>query len=1084
MYALLCHCRSTFPSQSTVHASCHGALAVPWCAHFFASYLAMNNVEDEIFHLLDNSLDSSSRVQGIQTLRQLYRSHGNQLLIADIPGLFYRITQRLKDNSNSAIYAALLFLADISPDYNSPEVNAQMVAVVSPVIGALEHPKSMIRCAACQVVVQLLRKSNNRQVLLDNLIQYGLNGTSWKIRKETCDCVSMALEQPTNPKDEQPSPWEDPDLQRIVESLMEKLQDSSANVIHATVVALSRIVRKVGDEKLEKWIDSFDESLREGYTQHIAKIQRLSAAQPAGILPAKSIDFNRLHSSGPGEDLGFGCIPLEILDQLQNKNDWRIRATGIENLQRVVSDLEDVTDLAPHLNEFCAFLSQLLEDNNFKICLVSLHILEDIVCKMGLVVRAGLPSLVSPLLAKMADPKSIIRQSSARIFQHLMRILSPRPILDISLLSLAHDNYRVREELGNLIIIALLNHPQHAFDFPLLLSNLVFLAQDPRARVRYVSLEACAVVARIIGNSQCLDIIREYCQNEDIVQQVNQRLHNPLIPSVSPEGIVEHLLSRGSSGARTSSALSSDLSWSSEASGFTNYFSKSPPSLTMSPSTHNSGPKRTPPKYPKTNPAVIAPPLEILADKVGDPQKAKGEKKHMQRASIDKGASRVKQAEALPQIGQSAIPKQHPEQHPKEIHDKNNSTKLPSIAAQTNTRTKKVPDHCEPSVIKAQGQALRITPTRNFSGDSLDTAHISSASPPLQNNVPKLRGNKTHESSSNSKRIPETKNTTTSASEESVKGSKGSMESVKNDGHKANRRQRASHVAATISNPQDVELSDSPDFDFNNSIDQLRQTADWDKKMKALDTLNALLQHGSSESVIPLFASNLHDLCVIVSDEIGNLRTQVMRSAVSLMTNIYTNMGKHLCTGGPDLELTVSALFKKLGEGSGRDTFLTEEVGAALEALCQTQGRISPWRTILAVMNNYDHKNAQVRSRVAQCIYMIMKGAPDSSMFLHKALSSPLDAQKLIPVLVKYTGDGLADTRNVAKNMLLEMERRIPDLLAVLERVASNKDISAVKEILENARKNAKLNSVGTELAAPTLTLQSRKASKVILFIQ
>lgn len=115
----------------------------------------------------------------------------------------------------------------------------------------------------------------------------------------------------------------------------------------------------------------------------------------------------------------------------------------------------------------------------------------------------------------------------------------------------------------------------------------------------------------------------------------------------------------------------------------------------------------------------------------------------------------------------------------------------------------------------------------------------------------------------------------------------------------------------------------------------LKSSDDWEKVGAALERLLKLLLSTSepqdngqgadrtdgeeeddvtNHSTATLFSSNLHPICILLSDCVQNLRTQVSRVAIALTREMFRAMGKCFCQGGPDLDMMVSALLKKAGE--------------------------------------------------------------------------------------------------------------------------------------------------------------------------
>ena len=67
--------------------------------------------------------------------------------------------------------------------------------------------------------------------------------------------------------------------------------------------------------------------------------------------------------------LQYGFIPINLLNQLRDSRNWKARASGIEELQRLVTSLTNIGAVVPHLPSFMELCAGLLSDQNFKISL-------------------------------------------------------------------------------------------------------------------------------------------------------------------------------------------------------------------------------------------------------------------------------------------------------------------------------------------------------------------------------------------------------------------------------------------------------------------------------------------------------------------------------------------------------------------------------------------------------------------------------------------------------------------------------------------------------------------------------------------
>ena len=89
-----------------------------------------------------------------------------------------------------------------------------------------------------------------------------------------------------------------------------------------------------------------------------------------------------------------------------------------------------------------------------------------------------------------------------------MQTLTPSPVLELLVTYLSHKSWRVREELVNVVIIALSTFPRDQFDFAKLTNDLLPALRDSNARVKFVGVEAYAVIHNLVGAKQLRTLLQ------------------------------------------------------------------------------------------------------------------------------------------------------------------------------------------------------------------------------------------------------------------------------------------------------------------------------------------------------------------------------------------------------------------------------------------------------------------------------------------------------------------------------------------------------------------------------------------------
>ncbi|KAA6357529.1 MAG: hypothetical protein EZS28_046944, partial [Streblomastix strix] len=104
--------------------------------------------------------------------------------------------------------------------------------------------------------------------------------------------------------------------------------------------------------------------------------------------------------------------------------------------------------------------------------------------------------------------------------------------------SLQHESSHVRLEALNVIIAALLRHENTQINFDELLGHISSILQDPSVKVRKVALDLCAVIQHRIGRGNMSLFLNSL--SAPLKQQVEERLDQPGLPKVLPNGLIDY----------------------------------------------------------------------------------------------------------------------------------------------------------------------------------------------------------------------------------------------------------------------------------------------------------------------------------------------------------------------------------------------------------------------------------------------------------------------------------------------------------------------------------------------------------------
>ncbi|KAM6311302.1 LOW QUALITY PROTEIN: TOG array regulator of axonemal microtubules protein 1 [Aegotheles albertisi] len=275
-------------------------------------------------------------------------------------------------------------------------------------------------------------------------------------------------------------------------------------------------------------------------------------------------------STGPE----LGLLPPELQARLLDQEDYRNRTRAMEELKAVVGGASQAAVAAapaPSLLGLISLLYTLLDDSNFKVVLGALEVIHLLALRLGDQVRAFLAPLVSTAAKVLGDNKLAIRQEYTRLFLSLMKAVGPQQVLGLLLQQeyLQHKNSRVREEVVNICIVALLTHPSEELDLAKLAFGLAPALVDGKRRVRHAAMEAFAVLASCMGPGntsllfRAVDAVELEDNGNGVMHAVQARLARKTLPKLVDQGFVEYAVPLPSSGHNRGCCLppGADTNW-------------------------------------------------------------------------------------------------------------------------------------------------------------------------------------------------------------------------------------------------------------------------------------------------------------------------------------------------------------------------------------------------------------------------------------------------------------------------------------------------------------------------------------------
>ncbi|XP_041809648.1 TOG array regulator of axonemal microtubules protein 1 isoform X2 [Chelmon rostratus] len=264
-----------------------------------------------------------------------------------------------------------------------------------------------------------------------------------------------------------------------------------------------------------------------------------------------------------------GLISQELHEQLLDLKNYQNRTDGVEELKRVLSEMDMKSVPSGSIEELINFLPRLLDDSNFKVLYGTLQALNLLIQKLDTGVDKYFKQIVLVALKALGDTRTITRNEYMNVFRQLMKAVAPQQILDLVTGNLKHKNSRVREDVLNIIMAAMLAHPRKDFNIPKLCFEVAPYLADGKRKVRHATLELFAVFDYCLdtGKKQPLmkavDMVELNEDAEGLMAAVQARRARHILPKLSPEGIVEYGLVVPKPGHRCSLQYGSgaDLDW-------------------------------------------------------------------------------------------------------------------------------------------------------------------------------------------------------------------------------------------------------------------------------------------------------------------------------------------------------------------------------------------------------------------------------------------------------------------------------------------------------------------------------------------
>ncbi|XP_068577661.1 TOG array regulator of axonemal microtubules protein 1-like isoform X2 [Cebidichthys violaceus] len=241
-----------------------------------------------------------------------------------------------------------------------------------------------------------------------------------------------------------------------------------------------------------------------------------------------------------------GLISHELQALLLDLKNYQNRTNGVEELKHILSEVDMKSVPSGSIEEFIHFLPRLLDDSNFKVLYGTLQVLNLLIQKLDTGVDRYFKQIVLVALKALGDTHTVTRNEYMNVFRQLMKTLAPQQVLDLVTGNLKHKNSRVREDVLNIVMAAMLTHPRKDFNIPKLCFEVAPYLADSKRKVRHAALELFAVFDYCLdaGKKQPLmkavDMVELNEDAEGLMAAVQARRARHVLPKLSSEGVVEY----------------------------------------------------------------------------------------------------------------------------------------------------------------------------------------------------------------------------------------------------------------------------------------------------------------------------------------------------------------------------------------------------------------------------------------------------------------------------------------------------------------------------------------------------------------
>ncbi|KAI4818036.1 hypothetical protein KUCAC02_011402 [Chaenocephalus aceratus] len=187
---------------------------------------------------------------------------------------------------------------------------------------------------------------------------------------------------------------------------------------------------------------------------------------------------------------------------------------------------------------------------------------------------------------------------------------------------------------------------------------------------------------------------------------------------------------------------------------------------------------------------------------------------------------------------------------------------------------------------------------------------------------------------------------------------------------------------------------------------------EWEKKLLGLKTIQAIAQNHQEL----LTKIKLHEVCIVLAEQVNNLRSVVACAAMDALADLHSYLGKMM---DPEVERTGGALLLKLAQTT--NAFILQQAHLALDVLVKGS---SPGRVMNVLLNiGSNHRCPAVRACTALHLEQLLDIIGEDEIFA----SGKIISERLLIAVSKMAVDAASEEEfSVLWHNIIPMKDRNP----------------------------------------------------------